>query len=170
MKLKSCAAGRVIEHAYVAFGSNVGSILPRDVIVEMERRGIAVPRRAKSYESRPAEGVTGGTFINTVFECERRDSPEEFLRTLQGIELLFGSRVDKHMTERTCDLDLLLWGDNIIDMPNLKVPHPRMRFRDFVLAPLCDLIPDEPLPIFGKPPCDLLSELTVRYIIRQIPE
>jgi 2-amino-4-hydroxy-6-hydroxymethyldihydropteridine diphosphokinase len=140
------------------------------VIAELEKRGISVLRSAHSYESLPAEGVTGGNFLNTVFECERTGEPEKFLGILHEVEIALGSRVNKEMQARTCDLDLLLWGNEIIDLPSLTIPHPGMLIRDFVLAPLCDLIPDEPLPVPKKAPRDLLADMTVRYIIRQIPE
>ncbi|MCC6476442.1 2-amino-4-hydroxy-6-hydroxymethyldihydropteridine diphosphokinase [bacterium] len=160
----------MIEFAYVAFGSNSGNVDPRAVVIALSNRKIRVLRTANIYESRPAEGVAGGNFTNTVFECEKSGSVRDFLKLLQDTENEMGSKVRKNMEARTCDLDLLLWGEDVFDMPDLKVPHPRLHRRDFVLAPLCDLIPDEALPLSGKTPRRLLMELTVRSLIGKLPE
>lgn len=85
--------------------------------------------------------VNGAAHIRTVL------SPTALLRLLQSIEQNQGrERGPERWLPRTLDLDLLLYGDQVIDLPHLQIPHPRMHERNFVLAPLFDLAPDLVLP------------------------
>ncbi len=77
-------------------------------------------------------------------------APLEFLNTLQAIEAQFGRVREEVWGARTLDLDLLLYGDEIIDIPDLQVPHPRMTERGFVLVPLAEIAPDEIDPQSGE--------------------
>jgi 2-amino-4-hydroxy-6-hydroxymethyldihydropteridine diphosphokinase len=72
------------------------------------------------------------------------------LKTLLRIEADMGRVRERPMTARVCDLDLLLWGDEMIMETELIVPHPRLHMRKFVLIPLCDLIPDVVHPAFNR--------------------
>ena len=106
----------------------------------IEQRGYSVQRTSSLYESEPWGGAEGGAFINAVYEIARRNSPEEFLRDLLSVEADLGRRRERKNEARTCDLDVLLWGDAKVNQPGLTVPHPRIPERRFVLYPLCELI------------------------------
>ena len=123
---------------------------------QIEQLGYRVLRRSSLYDTDPWGGVEGGQFINAVYEVERRNTPEQLMRDLLNIESDLGRRRVKLMEARTCDLDLLLWGDAVIDSPTLKVPHPRMSDRKFVLIPLCELISDCVHPVMKLPFAQLL--------------
>lgn len=157
----------MIENAFVAFGGNLGDRDKNlcDVLKEFGIRRFHLKSIARVYWSRPADGVQGGDFLNTVFEFKRDQEISEFFEALQRIEIVLGSQNMKSGGERTCDLDLLLWGEDVISSPKLTVPHPRLHLRDFVLAPLSDLIPNEKLPRIGQTPAELLAAVEERYII-----
>ncbi len=150
----------MIKHAYIGFGSNLGdrSANFQKAISEL-RKHVNVLRVAEIVESVPVDGVDGGNFLNTVFECERTGDAYSFMKMLQEIEREVGGKVEKHGGARTCDLDVLLWGDELIDLPDLIVPHPRMHLRDFYLSPLCELIPGEKHPRLRVTFSELLAGL-----------
>lgn len=85
-------------------------------------------------------------FVNAVAELDTGLDAETLLAQLQAIETAQGRRRTVRWGARTLDLDLLLYGDQVIDTPTLQVPHPRMLERNFVLHPLHDIAPDLVLP------------------------
>lgn len=88
---------------------------------------------------------------------QRGGEAREFLRVLQSVESALGRTRRERNEPRTCDLDLLLWGSDVVDEPELVVPHPRLGERRFVLVPLCDLIPDGVHPRLNKTFRELLD-------------
>ena len=100
-------------------------------------------RTSSLYFSEPWGGAEGGVFTNAVLEVRRSGTARAFLEQLQAVEESLGRVRKKALAARTCDLDLLLWGHDVIHDPDLSVPHPRMTERKFVLAPLCELIPNQ---------------------------
>jgi len=156
----------MLEHAYIGFGANLGdrfATLTR-VTEELQRRGLLL-RVATVVESEPVDGVPGGNFLNTVFECSRAGNPRDCMLMLQAVERVMGAQNDKHGGARTCDLDILLWGNDVIELPDLRVPHPRMHLRDFYLAPLNELIGGERHPVLRKTFSELLADVELHSII-----
>lgn len=156
----------MIEHVYIGFGANLGDRHANFASVIRLLRGRArVLRVANLVESLPVDGVEGGTFLNTVIECERHGGPHDFMLMLQQIELEVGAANDKLGGARTCDLDILLWGESVIDLPDLRVPHPRMHLRDFYLVPLCELISAELHPVRGVSFAQLLADVDLHSVV-----
>ena len=120
------------------------------------------------YRTEPWGGAQGDEYLNAVIELEGRDSAEEMLRTIDKIETEFGRTREYRYAPRTCDLDILLWGGDLINKPNLVIPHPRLEERRFVLQPLCDLIPDRLHPIAGRTFRDLLAALRDNYKVKPL--
>jgi 2-amino-4-hydroxy-6-hydroxymethyldihydropteridine diphosphokinase len=148
--------------AYIGLGSNLGDreATLRAALRDLDARGdVKVVRRSHLHETEPVGGPPQGAFINAVAELATPLSPKELLQVLHEVEDEFGRERTVRWGPRTLDLDLLLYGDRIIDMPALHVPHPRMHERRFVLEPLCELCPDRPHPRLGKTIQQLLSEL-----------
>lgn len=138
--------------AYVGLGSNL------DDPIDQVRRALdeldALPlteRMAASrlYASRPVGPQDQPDFINAVAHLRTRLSPLALLDQLQALEQRHRRVRQRHWGPRTLDLDLLLYGNEILDLPRLRVPHPQMTSRAFVLLPLAELSPQLQLPHGG---------------------
>lgn len=149
--------------AAIALGSNLGDRrgILEGAIAELGRTaGVAVLKLSSFHETRPIGGPPGqGLFLNAAAVLETSLDPPGLLRVLQAIENQFGRIRSVHWGERTLDLDLLLFDDQIIDTPELTIPHPRMAVRRFVLEPLAEIAPDAVDPVSGRTIADLLANL-----------
>lgn len=148
--------------AYIGLGSNLGDreATLRGALRELDARGdVKVVRRSDFHETEPVGGPPQGAFINAAAELATPLQPEELLAVLHEVEDDFGRERTVRWGPRTLDLDLLLYGNRIIDTSDLQVPHPRMHERRFVLEPLCELCPDRRHPRLGKTVRRLLAEL-----------
>lgn len=129
---------------FLGLGSNRGNRtknLFRAIALIKANRKIKFKACSSFYQTRPAENVSGGDFLNAALAVETSLPPEELLVFLQTVEKKLGSAVRKQNQARTIDLDLLLYGQKIIRRKNLIVPHPRMWRREFVLQPLAEIVP-----------------------------
>ncbi|GLB05159.1 trifunctional dihydropteroate synthetase [Aspergillus tubingensis] len=137
--------------AFIAFGSNVGDRI--DMIEaacrELERANIRIKRTSSLFETAPMYVLDQDPFINGVCEVETSLSPMELLDTLQAIELGLGRKKLIDKGPRSIDLDILLYDEQIFTHERLDIPHKLMLERDFVLRPLCQLIPHERPPFLG---------------------
>lgn len=108
-------------------------------------------------------------YLNTVALGVSTLSAEALLAGALAVEVELGRRRDgRRDAPRTIDIDLLLVGDELRPGPGLELPHPRLRERRFVLAPLADLAPDLPLPPDGATPRELLARLPARPWARRL--
>jgi 2-amino-4-hydroxy-6-hydroxymethyldihydropteridine diphosphokinase len=133
-----------VNQVYIALGSNLGDRLEhlRAGIARLERHPeIRVLQKSRVYETEPF-GVTGnqGAYLNAAAELETRLAAHELLTVMLEIEKTQGRERHERWGARTLDLDILLYGSEIISEPNLEIPHPRMLERAFVLVPLLDII------------------------------
>ena len=129
--------------AHVALGANLGDARATvsAAIAALDRLPQTRLLRASGlYRSAPWE-ASGPDFINAVAAIETGLDAHELLRALQALELQAGRERPYRNAPRTLDLDLLLYGDAVIDQPDLSVPHPRLRERAFVLLPLAEISP-----------------------------
>lgn len=140
--------------AYVAFGANLGDRTRNiDQALAHLRADphIHVIKVSSLLENMAVGGPANSpAFLNAVTEIETSLQPLELLNHLLEIERALGRVRGEKWSPRTIDLDLLLYGDQVIDLPNLKVPHPRMHERDFVLRPLAEIAPTIIHPTSGK--------------------
>ncbi len=140
--------------ALIGLGSNLGDRKANlDGAVETLGRvsGIAVHAVSSYHETKPVGGPGGqGAFLNASAAIETALEPLALLRRLHQVEASTGRVRTVRWGERTLDLDLLLYGDAIVDTPELTVPHPRMAVRRFVLAPLEEIAPDCTDPLTGR--------------------
>ena len=99
--------------------------------------------RVSTYiESEPIGGVAENTFLNAVCTLETDLPPRELLVQLQHVEKQSGRTREKRWEDRTLDLDILYYGDRVIDTSELQIPHPEIQKRDFVTWPILELFPD----------------------------
>ncbi len=149
--------------AYVALGSNLGDreeTLRSALEALAAEPGIDVVAVSRFYDTEPVGYVDQPRFLNGAAAIETELPARELLERLLAVELRFGrSREDvPPQGPRTIDLDLLLYGDAEIDEPGLRVPHPRLHERRFVLEPLADLDPALEVPGNGQVQ-DILARL-----------
>lgn len=147
--------------AYIAFGTNVGNREENiNVALKMmEDRGLKIIKTSKIYVTEPYGYKDQPEFLNGAVEVETSLSCRELLNVLLNIEKDMGRVRHFKWGPRNIDLDIIFYNDEVIDEPDLKVPHPDMQNRDFVLKPLCDLNPNFVHPVFKKTVKTLLEEL-----------
>lgn len=140
---------------YLSLGSNLGEREDRLglALYALEREEISIVARSSLYETEPQDIAHQPWFLNMVVECRTRALPLQLLKQLLDIEREIGRvrHAGLRRGPRPIDLDLLLFGDAVIDMPQLTVPHPRMLQRRFVLEPLLEIAPDLRHPVTREP-------------------
>ncbi|MBV8841662.1 MAG: 2-amino-4-hydroxy-6-hydroxymethyldihydropteridine diphosphokinase [Bryobacterales bacterium] len=129
---------------YLSLGSNSGD---RDVLLARALERLAsedmrVVRASAVYETEPRDVPDQPWFLNQVIEIETSLFPRQLLSRLQKIELSLGRVRNQWKGPRTIDIDILLYGDAIVSIPELEIPHPRLTDRRFVLEPLAELAPE----------------------------
>ncbi len=149
--------------AYIGLGSNLGdrcATLDAAVAALGRIGGITVAAVSRYHETEPVGGPPGqGLFLNAAAALVTTLSPLGLLRELQNVETLLGRVRTVHWGPRTLDLDLLLFGERVIDSPVLTVPHPHLMGRRFVLEPLAEIAPDAWHPVAGCTIKELLTRL-----------
>ena len=129
--------------AYIGIGSNLND--PVAQVKEAAEELALLPdsllvARSSLYRGKPMGPQDQPDYVNAVVALDTLLSPEELLKALQEIEHLQGrTRDTEHWGPRILDLDLLLYGKAVIDKPGLRVPHPGMHERDFVIVPLAEI-------------------------------
>ncbi len=138
--------------AFIGIGANLGDL--RATVADAFERlgsmpGTRVVARSSLYATAPQD-ATGPDFLNAVAELRTALSATELLAELHRIEADHGRARPYRNAPRTLDLDLLLYGDERIETPQLSVPHPRAHLRAFVLQPLAELDPQLAIPGVGR--------------------
>jgi 2-amino-4-hydroxy-6-hydroxymethyldihydropteridine diphosphokinase len=151
----------VAHRAYIGIGSNLGD--RKANTVEAVDRVAKLPatrivRASSLYESEPL-GDAKTWFVNSVIELETEFPPEELLKRLKAIEKAMGRKrvTGKRWGSRVIDLDILLCDQEVVDKRTLKIPHPEMHKRRFVLLPLAELAPHVVHPQLGQSVSALLA-------------
>lgn len=141
-------SGRPVS-AFLGLGSNLGdreAHLRRAVALLAREPGVEVARVSSVYETEP-EGVTDQPrFLNQVVEVRTTLPPEALLARALAVEAALGRVRRERWGPRVIDVDLLLYGEEVVSRPGLQVPHPRLRERVFAMVPLAELAPDLRLP------------------------
>ncbi len=132
--------------AYIGIGANLGDARANveDAIARLAA-ACTLKSRSSLYSTAPIDS-SGDDYINAVACIETELDAPAVLAMLQQIELAHGRERPYRNAPRTLDLDVLLYGDQQINVPGLHVPHPRMQLRAFVLVPLIEIAPDVVIP------------------------
>jgi 2-amino-4-hydroxy-6-hydroxymethyldihydropteridine diphosphokinase len=159
---------------YLSLGSNVGDREAnlRAAIAALEDAGVSVRRVSSLYETEPVDFLEQPWFLNCAVEGETETElePLELLRALREIEAKMGSKKLVAKGPRLIDMDILLYGEEKIDTPELQVPHPRMHLRRFVLVPLAEIAPELRHPSWSGTVSDLLARTPDRSEVRRYRE
>ena len=149
---------------FIALGSNLGDKESnmKEALQRLSQRGVTVCKVSDFMATRPYGVTDQPDFLNAVAEIKTDNSPTELLRVLLQVEQEMGRKRIRHWGERNIDLDLLLYDERIIDLPDLQVPHPDMQNRDFVLRPLVQIAPNVVHPVLRKTVGQLWKELQDR--------
>lgn len=146
---------------YLALGSNLGD-RQANLWQALGRLAshplLKVLRVSSFYETRPVGDVQQGNFLNAAARASTRLEPKELLAFMLEIEAGMGRERTERWGPRVIDLDLLLYGQERIELPGLSVPHPLMYERDFVMAPLAEIASEMVLPN-GKTCREMLKNL-----------
>jgi len=148
--------------AYIGLGSNMGErekYLARAVDALGATPGVEVVKVSSFYETEPVGYTDQPMFVNAAVAVDTTLSPVELLRETQRIENALGRVRSIRWGPRTIDIDILLYGDEVVNTKELTVPHPLMHERGFVLAPLAEVAPDAVHPVLRLTVRELLEEL-----------
>jgi 2-amino-4-hydroxy-6-hydroxymethyldihydropteridine diphosphokinase len=153
-------------------GSNVGDRLAnlRAAIADLPAAGIIVRKISSIYETEPVDFLEQPWFLNCAVEAETSLQPLALLRAVRSIESRMGSKKPIPKGPRVIDLDILFYADQIIDTPELQVPHPRLSQRRFVLVPLAEIAPTLRHPSAGLTVSQMLERAPDRSFVRKFPE
>ncbi len=145
---------------YIGLGSNIGDkIATCRRALDLLRRAGRINKVSSFYCTEPVGYPNQDDFINAVVELETSLSPLALLAACHVIEDKLGRSRLLQWGPRTIDLDILLYGDEVINDSELSIPHPLMAERGFVLVPLSEIAPQKMHPVLRKKTVDLLNEL-----------
>jgi 2-amino-4-hydroxy-6-hydroxymethyldihydropteridine diphosphokinase len=148
---------------YILLGGNLGDKQKvfSEARVRLNQQVGSITNQSAIYETEPWGFESDDIFWNQVLEISTSFSPEEVLQQTQQIERELGRiRKTNQYDSRTIDIDILFYGDQIIQTENLIVPHPRIQERKFALVPLCEIASELIHPVFLKCIQQLLDECT----------
>jgi 2-amino-4-hydroxy-6-hydroxymethyldihydropteridine diphosphokinase len=136
--------------AYLSLGSNLGNRQENlDRALKLMSERMRIGKISSIYDTEPVGLVNQPRFLNLACEVFTRLTPEGLLTLLKGFEQKMG-RYSRSGEPRIIDIDIILFGDVVLDTPDLVIPHPRMHERSFVLIPLTEIAPDVVHPVLKK--------------------
>jgi 2-amino-4-hydroxy-6-hydroxymethyldihydropteridine diphosphokinase len=162
-----------MQAAYIGLGSNLGDRIQNltDALEYLEDEGVITDEVSSVYETEPQGFTDQPWFLNMAARVKTTVSARDLLKLLQRIEARMGRVREMRWGPRVIDLDILLFGREVISQPDLEVPHPRLTQRAFVLIPLLEIDEDIQLPN-GMPLKNYLTETSEKQEVRlfRIPE
>lgn len=131
------------ERVYLGLGSNLGNReLNLEKALDFLSERMKIVRVSSIYDTEPVGNPNQPRFLNLVCEVQTGLSPLGLLIVIKAIENKLGRMPGESNTPRTIDIDILLYGNKVMDTPQLTIPHPRLHERAFVLVPLSEIAPD----------------------------
>ena len=135
---------------YLSLGSNLGNRQENlDRALKLLSERMRIGKVSSIYDTEPVGGISQPRFLNLACEVFTRLTPEGLLALAKGIELKMG-RYSRSGEPRTIDIDIILFGNQVVKTADLVIPHPQMAERSFVLIPLAEIAPDVVHPVLKK--------------------
>jgi 2-amino-4-hydroxy-6-hydroxymethyldihydropteridine diphosphokinase len=155
--------------AYLSLGSNLGDRAAnlRAALAQLAAAGPLLVVSAL-YETQPVDVPDQPWFLNCVAAIETDKTPRELLQLALQIEAGMGRLRMREKGARKIDIDVVLFGDCVVDEQGLKIPHQAMHLRRFVLEPLAEIAPEARHPVLGKTARELLAELPGGQTVRKL--
>lgn len=152
--------------AYLGLGSNLGNREEalREALKKLEGPGLRLLRVSSVYETEPVGFANQGWFLNLCAEVETTLFPKQLLQRTQRLEREMGRKRTVKDGPRIIDIDILLYGNAVVNAPDLNIPHPRYAERRFVLVPLAELKPTLRDPETGKSVTEMLGGVQAQKI------
>ena len=149
-----------MKRAYLSLGSNLGDRRAniRRALAKLETQGVKTARVSSLYKTEPVGYKAQPWFLNCVAEVETDLMPLQLVRRCRSVERELGRRPGLRGGPRPIDLDILLYENAVVNLPEVTIPHPRMTERRFVLAPLGELAAQVRHPVTQQTVADMLHE------------
>ena len=137
---------------YLSLGSNLGDRKSNLEVAldQLETRDSAIQKQSSFYETEPVEWINQPYFLNLVCQIKSQLNPQALLKLCQKIERQMGRIHQQPKGPRSIDIDILFYGQLVLQLPIFKIPHPALHQRNFVLTPLEEIAPDFNDPTTGK--------------------
>jgi 2-amino-4-hydroxy-6-hydroxymethyldihydropteridine diphosphokinase len=154
---------------YLSLGSNIGDREGnlRTAISKLREIGNVVAV-SSFYETEPLELTAQPWFLNCAVKFETEKMPRQLISAILNLEQSMGRQRKQKKGPRTIDIDVLLFGSSIIEIPSLTVPHPRLHERRFVLEPLAEIAPDARHPVFKRTVRELRDALPAGQTVKRV--
>ena len=158
-------------NVYLLLGSNLGN---KFAALDQARKEIEaefghINKVSSVYEAEPWGFMSEQLFLNQVVLIDTNESPDIILDKILAIECKIGRDKEQHGSKsRIIDIDILLYGDEIINDPELTIPHPRMHLRNFALVPLNEIAPSKVHPMLHKTIEHIKSECPDKLMVKKV--
>ena len=154
---------------YLSLGSNIGD-RAANLNSAIERLGVlgTIEKISSFYETEPVEFTAQPWFLNIAVKLDTEKMPKQLLAGILDVEQQMGRRRTQKKGPRAIDIDILLFGNSIIDTKGLTVPHPAMHERRFVLEPLAEIAPEVRHPVFKRTLSELRDALPPGQAVRKV--
>ncbi len=157
---------------FLSLGSNLGDREKNLTLALslLEKEGAEILKMSSLYETQPVDFPSQPWFYNQLVEIRTKAKPEALLDLVKKIEQKMGRKLEQKKGPRIIDIDIILAEDSVIRKKELKIPHPRMEKRNFVLLPFVEISPDTVHPVLNENMKTLWKKSDNRSIVKQIKE